>query len=116
MITNKSNYTPEYFVNWSIFIKAFPPEADFVIESFQNLCKGTDKIYGSIAIKNLLSKELLTKFPDLITRFEKVFSVGIDAVLGIGLWITIDSDNEEWFWSESIDQEGFFRSKIYAKK
>jgi hypothetical protein len=115
MIKNKNNHMPEHFGYWGAFKEDSPIAFDFIEKYFQNLVRSSNTIYGNTTLKNLLREILPHKFPELITQFQEKFPIGIDSVLGIGLWITIDADNEEWWYTDTIDEGGMFKTKVYAR-
>jgi hypothetical protein len=117
MIKNKYLLTdPNYYIKWDNFVAKFPQEAAFIVGKFNNLCKQKNKLYGKTEIMNILNKLLPMSFPQLKINFEKEFPYEeLDAVLGVGLWHCVDSDSGEWFWTDILDQNGNFQTKLYAK-
>jgi hypothetical protein len=100
MIINKQlPEDPDYYNDWDNFEKVFPEEAIFICGKFVNICKTQKIILGKPTLMDILNKTIPAKFPNLKNNFKLKFpNKNMDAVLGIGLWKTIDLDNDSWKW------------------
>jgi hypothetical protein len=111
MINNKNlSNDPTYYPDWDIFEVKFPKEAIFICGEFAKICGTQSIIYGKSTVMTILNKIIPDNFPNLIRDFENVFPTKkIEAILGIGLWKTVDSDTNSWKWKKNYNEKKYIK-------